>query len=115
MDETVYITLLEEHRELPARDAVLSRFRQAFFQRLERGSGLAQKPEPQAEPVDSMDEPPRVDEALAAEDSYAPDDDAAAFSLDEPADEPAEDGSSDTDLFGDFDDGSGEAEESERS
>lgn len=38
MEENIYIPLLEDHRELPTREAVLSRFRQAFFLRLERGS-----------------------------------------------------------------------------
>ncbi|GMV44258.1 MAG: hypothetical protein AMXMBFR64_59740 [Myxococcales bacterium] len=96
MDETVYIPLLEDHKELPAKEAVLTRFREAFFVRLERGSAAAHRsaahPEAQ-EPVEDL----------------APDDVAAFSFLDEPVAEPSRDAAPETDLFGDFDDGTSEA------
>lgn len=120
MEENIYIPLLEEHKELPSREAVLSRFRQAFFLRLEQGSRRAEEVPVERllqlgadTPVSDEEAPPEE----AAFDEQEPQGELAPllFSMDEPEEPaPAEDNEGGG-LFGEFEEGETTPEEGDLS
>jgi hypothetical protein len=110
--DNVYIQLLEQNRELPDREVVLARFREAFFQRLQRGSARAEA-SAYAEEDEASSFEPEIEE-WAAEAAEVPEEDGAPtpFSLDdEPASQEAD--GEQPDLLGDLGFGDQPPEEDE--